>query len=131
MESFSGCDVVTAEVVDLSVGGDAQGGGRAGQHRTGVNVATPAAIASIEEFGQLTERAVGEAELEIKRGIAQVGSALKASFQFEGAGVADVDVRADGAGLQPESPQALRFEPESEVGIGEGEGLLHLAKLEI
>ena len=93
--------------------------------------AAPAAVAPVDQLGDLAKRPVSERELEIQGSVAQTGGPLEPPVQLEDAGVADADVGAHGTPFQPDAPLTFRVQPEREVGIGEGERLLHLAQLEV
>src|SRR5689334_19449882 len=65
--------VVAPKVIDLCVEGNPETGGRAGQHRAHMNATAPATITAIGKLRELAKGSVTEIQLQVDRGIAQIG----------------------------------------------------------
>jgi len=131
VERLGGDEVCAAGSDELKVGLDgAVADGSLGVGGEG-HVAAEAGVPAEEDETGLAEGDVAPLAAEVERDLAQRRGPAEGSFDLEGAGVGDIDVSACGTGLETEVPLLRVWEPESKVGVGEGDGGFFVVEFEI
>jgi hypothetical protein len=116
-QRLSESNIVSAKIVHSSVERQCQRGGCSRQDGSRGEAAAPAAIASVNQCGDLAQLALGEIHFQTDGSISKLGRCLETALHPERARVTYRDVRSHGAGLEPDAPLVFRFQPQRKVCI--------------